>query len=159
MIRFPDQIIRSKGKSMNIVTVGIDLAKIYSLCMVLTRVGRQFYQAESSARQLLEIVAHLPPLPDRHGSLLRRHHWAKRIQPLRAHRQTDGPKFVTPYRMSGKRGRPTQPATHTTPRPWPTTASALVASLGGGHDFRTGANSLPGPDSYPANTAVAAKPD
>ena len=27
MIEFPDQIIRSKGKSMNIVTVGIDLAK------------------------------------------------------------------------------------------------------------------------------------
>jgi transposase len=41
----------------------------------------------------------------------------------------------------------------------PTTASALVASLGGGHDFKNGRQLAAWAGLVPANTAVAAKPD
>ena len=49
--------------------------------MVLTRV-KVFIVAESSAGQLLEIVAHPATLPDRMEALLRRAPLGKRIQPL-----------------------------------------------------------------------------
>ena len=86
---------------MNMVTVGIDLTKnVFALHGVDQYVKAIFIKPKIARGQLLEMVAKLPPclIPQvdllrgrRHGSLFRRPPLGKRIQPLRPHRQTDGP--------------------------------------------------------------------
>lgn len=88
---------------MNIVTVGIDLAKNVFALHGVDQYGKAIFIKPKVVRgQLLEMVAQLPPclIPQgdllrgrRHGSLFRRAPLGKRIQPLRPHRQTDGPQI------------------------------------------------------------------
>src|SRR5207253_9318723 len=74
-----------KGKSMAIVTLGIDLAKNVFALHGVDATGRAALQRASVARgKLLETVASLPPCLI--GKLM-------------------APKFVAPYRLSGKRGK------------------------------------------------------
>jgi transposase len=91
---------------MTILFLGIDLAKnVFALhgvdaagkpCLVRPAVRRD---------QLLELVAKLPPCTIGMEACSGAHHWARQFT---AHGHTVklmAPKFVAPYRMSGKRGK------------------------------------------------------
>jgi len=95
-----------KGKSMAIVTVGIDLAKNVFALHGVDATGRVVLQRPSVARgKLLELVAALPPCLIGMEACSGAHHWARLFA---AHGHTVrlmAPKFVVPYRLSGKRGK------------------------------------------------------
>ena len=80
---------------MNIVTVGIDLAKNIFALHGIDQSGKQFIEAESSARPIAGNSRPPATLPDRHGSLLRRAPWAK-FSRFGHTVKPDGPKFVAP---------------------------------------------------------------
>src|SRR5215218_4046286 len=99
------QLVR-KGKSMAIVTVGIDLAKNVFAVHGVDGTGRAVLQRPSVARaKLLELVASLPPCLIGMEACSGAHHWARLFA---AHGHTVklmAPKFVAPYRLSGKKGK------------------------------------------------------
>jgi len=190
---------------MNIVTVGIDLAKnVFVLHGVDQYVKAVFIKPKVARSQPLEMIAHLPPCLIGMEACSGAHYWAREFSRFGHTVKLMAPKFVAPYRMSGKRGKNdaadaaaiceavTRPnmrfvpvkdidqqailCLHRTrqgfieertalynrlrglisefgivlpqkverlrlmqlPGIGPTTASALVASLGGGHDFKNG---------------------
>jgi len=92
--------------SMTILFLGIDLAKnVFALhgvdgaskaCLVRPAVGRE---------QLLEVVAKLPPCTIGMEACSGAHHWARQFAGFGHTVRLMAPKFVAPYRMSGKRGK------------------------------------------------------
>lgn len=91
---------------MAIVTLGIDLAKnVFALHGVDAK-GKRVLARPSVARgKLLEAVTALPPCLIGMEACSGAHHWARLFQ---AHGHTVrlmAPKFVTPYRLSGKAGK------------------------------------------------------
>src|SRR5215212_9995266 len=95
-----------KGKSMAIVTLGIDLAKNVFAVHGVDATGRAMLVRPSVVRaKLLELVASLPPCLIGLEACSGAHHWARLFA---AHGHTVrlmAPKFVVPYRLSGKRGK------------------------------------------------------
>jgi transposase len=91
---------------MAIVTLGIDLAKNVFALHGVDATGKPVLMRPSVPRgKLLEIVASLPPCLVGMEACSGAHHWARLFQ---AHGHTVrlmAPKFVTPYRLSGKRGK------------------------------------------------------
>jgi len=91
---------------MAIVTLGIDLAKNVFALHGVDATGRALLVRPSVARgKLLETVAALPPCLIGMEACSGAHHWARLFQ---AHGHTVrlmAPKFVAPYRMSGKKGK------------------------------------------------------
>ena len=91
---------------MAIVTLGIDLAKNVFALHGVDATGRAVLVRPSVARgKLLEMVASLPPCLIGMEACSGAHHWARLFQ---AHGHTVrlmAPKFVSPYRLSGKRGK------------------------------------------------------
>jgi len=91
---------------MAIVTVGIDLAKNVFALHGVDATGKPALVRPSVARgKLLEIVAALPPCLIGMEACSGAHHWARLFA---AHGHTVrliAPKFVVPYRLSGKRGK------------------------------------------------------
>ena len=91
---------------MAIVTLGIDLAKNVFALHGVDATGRAVLMRPSVARgKLLELVASLPPCLVGMEACSGAHHWARLFQ---AHGHTVrlmAPKFVVPYRLSGKRGK------------------------------------------------------
>ena len=91
---------------MAIVTLGIDLAKNVFALHGVDATGHAALQRPSVARaKLLEIVAALPPCLIGMEACSGAHHWARLFA---AHGHTVrlmAPKFVVPYRLSGKRGK------------------------------------------------------
>ena len=91
---------------MSIVTLGIDLAKNVFALHGVDATGRTVLQRPSVARaRLLELVAALPPCLIGMEACSGAHHWARLFA---AHGHTVrliAPKFVVPYRLSGKRGK------------------------------------------------------
>lgn len=91
---------------MAIVTVGIDLAKNVFALHGVDEAGRPQLVRPSVARgKLLELVASLPPCLIGMEACSGAHHWARLFA---AHGHTVrlmAPKFVVPYRLSGKRGK------------------------------------------------------
>lgn len=91
---------------MNIVTLGIDLAKNIFALHGVDQTGRAVLVKPRVARdQLLPLIASLPPCTIGMEACSGAHHWARLF---RVHGHTVklmAPKFVTPYRMSGKRGK------------------------------------------------------
>ena len=86
-----------KGKSMSIITVGIDLAKnVFAVHGVddngIARAG----QAEGGAGGTAAAYRANPALPDRHGSLLRRAPLGTIVPSTRAHGQADRPEIRHP---------------------------------------------------------------
>jgi transposase len=91
---------------MAIVTLGIDLAKNVFALHGVDATGRAVLVRPSVPRgKLLELVASLPPCLVGMEACSGAHHWARLFQ---AHGHTVrlmAPKFVAPYRLSGKRGK------------------------------------------------------
>ncbi len=91
---------------MNIVTLGIDLAKnIFALHGVDNNGAAVLVKPRVARDQLLSIVANLPSCLIGMEACTGAHHWAR---VFRQHGHTVrlmAPKFVAPYRMSGKRGK------------------------------------------------------
>ena len=91
---------------MAIVTLGIDLAKNVFAVHGVDATGRAALVRTSVARgKLLELVASLPPCLIGMEACSGAHHWARLFA---AHGHTVrlmAPKFVVPYRLSGKRGK------------------------------------------------------
>jgi transposase len=91
---------------MAIVTVGIDLAKNVFAVHGVDATGRAALQRPSVARgKLAELVCALPPCLIGMEACSGAHHWARLFA---AHGHTVrlmAPKFVAPYRLSGKRGK------------------------------------------------------
>ena len=91
---------------MAIVTVGIDLAKNVFAVHGVDAHGKPALVRPSVARgKFLELIASLPPCLIGMEACSGAHHWARLFA---AHGHTVrlmAPKFVVPYRLSGKRGK------------------------------------------------------
>ena len=91
---------------MAILYVGIDLAKSVFAVHGVNEAGRPELVRPSVPRaRLLELIASLPPCTIGMEACTGAHHWARLFT---AHGHTVrlmAPKFVAPYRLSGKRGK------------------------------------------------------
>ena len=95
-----------KGKPMSILYVGIDLAKsIFAVHGVNTAGKPELVSPKVARARLLELIASLPPCVIGMEACSGAHHWARQFM---AHGHTVrlmAPKFVSPYRLSGRRGK------------------------------------------------------
>lgn len=96
-----------KGKSMSaIVTIGIDLAKNVFAVHGVNATGQPALVRPSVPRaKLLELFASLPPCLIGMEACSGAHHWAREFQRFGHTVRLMAPKFVIPYRLSGKRGK------------------------------------------------------
>src|ERR1700682_749972 len=98
--------VTQKGKFMAILTVGIDLAKnVFALHGVNEAGKPELLRPKVARGKLNELVASLPPCTIGMEACSGAHHWARLFA---AHGHTVrlmAPKLVTPYRMSGRRGK------------------------------------------------------
>ena len=91
---------------MSIVTVGIDLAKnVFAVQGVDDNGKAVLVKPKVSREQLLPLMAQLPPCVIGMEACSGAHHWARQFRPHGHTIRLMAPKFVTPYRMSGKRGK------------------------------------------------------
>jgi len=91
---------------MNIITVGIDLAKTLFAVHGIDDNGRAvLVKPKVSREQLLPLVASLPPCVIGMEACSGAHHWARLFRQYGHTVRLMAPKFVTPYRMSGKKGK------------------------------------------------------
>jgi transposase len=91
---------------MAIVTVGIDLAKNVFAVHGVDDAGKPVLVRTNVARgKLLELIASLPPCLIGMEACSGAHHWARLFTAYDHTVRLMAPKFVTPYRLSGKRGK------------------------------------------------------
>ena len=91
---------------MTIVTVGIDLAKNVFAVHGVDAAGKPILIRPNVARaKLLELIASLPPCLIGMEACSGAHHWARQFEKLGHTARLMAPKFVAPYRLSGKRGK------------------------------------------------------
>ena len=91
---------------MAIVTVGIDLAKnVFALHGVSDAGAVQLRQPKVARGKLNELVASLPPCTIGMEACSGAHHWARMFVSHGHVVKLMAPKLVSPYRMSGKRGK------------------------------------------------------
>lgn len=91
---------------MAILTVGIDLAKNVFAVHGVNEAGKAELVRPAVPRDKLnELVASLPPCTIGMEACSGAHHWARLFQAAGHTVRLVAPKFVTPYRMSGKRGK------------------------------------------------------
>jgi transposase len=91
---------------MAILTVGIDLAKNVFAVHGINEAGRPELIRPTVARdQLHALIAALPPCVIGMEACSGAHHWARLFQTSGHSVRLIAPKFVTPYRMTGKRGK------------------------------------------------------
>jgi transposase len=96
----------SEGEVMAIVTVGIDLAKSVFAVHGVDEAGKPaLVRPEVPRGKLLELVAKLPPCLIGMEACSGAHHWAREFEKYGHTVRLMAPKFVAPYRMSGKRGK------------------------------------------------------
>jgi transposase len=92
-----------KGEIMTIVTVGIDLAKNVFAVHGVDEAGKAtLLHPEVSRSKLLELIASLPPCLIGMEACSGAHHWARAFAKFGHTMRLIAPKFVVPYRMSGK---------------------------------------------------------
>jgi transposase len=90
---------------MAIVTVGIDLAKNVFAVHGVDEAGKaSLVRPDVSRGKLLELVANLPPRLIGMEACSGAHPWARAFAKFGHTVRLMAPKFVVPYRMSGKRG-------------------------------------------------------
>ena len=91
---------------MSIITVGIDLAKNIFAVHGVNEIGKaELVKLKVNRDQLLPLIANLPPCVIGMEACSGAHHWARLFQKHGHTVRLIAPKFVTPYRMSGKRGK------------------------------------------------------
>ena len=91
---------------MTILTVGIDLAKNVFAVHGVNEAGKaELVRPAVSRDKLHELVASLPPCVVGMEACSGAHHWARLFEAAGHTVRLIAPKFVTPYRMSGKRGK------------------------------------------------------
>ena len=91
---------------MSIVTVGIDLAKNVFAVHGVDDNGKPALVKPKVARdQLVALIAQLPPCTIGMEACSGAHHWARLFRQFGHTVRLMAPKFVSPYRMSGKRGK------------------------------------------------------
>ncbi|MBH9554386.1 IS110 family transposase [Inhella gelatinilytica] len=91
---------------MAIVCVGIDLAKNVFALHGVDEAGKPALVRPTVPRaKLLEAIAALPPCLIAMEACSGAHHWAREFQALGHTVKLIAPKFVIPYRLSGKRGK------------------------------------------------------
>lgn len=91
---------------MAILTVGIDLAKNVFALHGVNEAGRpELLQPRVPRAKLHALVASLPPCTIGIEACSGAHHWARLFQTHGHCVRLIAPKLVTPYRMSGKRGK------------------------------------------------------
>ncbi len=91
---------------MAIVTVGIDLAKnVFAVHGVDESGKAALVRPEVSRTKLLELIANLAPCIIGMEACSGAHHWAREFAQFGHTVRLMAPKFVVPYRMSGKRGK------------------------------------------------------
>src|SRR6266851_656988 len=93
----------TRGEVMEkITTVGIDLAKAVFSLHGVDGAGRVVLRRTVRRDQLLEVVAGLPPCLIGMEACSGAHEWGRRFQGLGHTVRLMAPKFVAPYRKSGK---------------------------------------------------------
>jgi transposase len=91
---------------MTIVTVGIDLAKNVFAVHGVNEAGKpELLRPKVARAKLNELVASLPPCLIGMEACSGAHHWAREFARHGHQVRLIAPKFVTPYRLSGKRGK------------------------------------------------------
>lgn len=107
MMEFPRFInAQRKGKSMSIITVGIDLAKNVFAMHGVNEFGKaELIKPRVARDQLLKLIAKLPPCLIGMEACSGAHHWARVFAQYGHTVRLIAPKFVVPYRLSGKRGK------------------------------------------------------
>ncbi len=91
---------------MTIVTVGIDLAKNVFAVHGVDEGGKPaLVRPEVPRAKLLELIANLPACLIGMEACSGAHHWAREFAKFGHTVRLMAPKFVAPYRMSGKRGK------------------------------------------------------
>ena len=91
---------------MSIMTIGIDLAKNIFAVHGVDEYGKAVLVKPKVAReQLPSLIAQLPPCLIGMEACSGAHHWARLFHTYGHTVKLIAPKFVTPYRMSGKRGK------------------------------------------------------
>ena len=91
---------------MSIMTVGIDLAKnVFAVHGVDENGKAVLIKPKVSRDQLLPLIAQLPPCLIGIEACSGAHHWARLFRNYGHTVKLIAPKFVTPYRLSGKRGK------------------------------------------------------
>ena len=91
---------------MAIVTVGIDLAKNVFAVHGVGQAGKaELVRPEVPRAKLLELIANQPPSLIGIEACSGAHHWAREFSRFGHTVRLMAPKFVTPHRMSGKRGK------------------------------------------------------
>ena len=91
---------------MSIMAVGIDLAKnVFAVHGVDENGKVALVKPKVPREQLLPLIAQLPPCLIGMEACSGAHHWARQFRQYGHTVKLMAPKFVTPYRMSGKRGK------------------------------------------------------
>ena len=91
---------------MSIIVIGIDLAKSVFAVHGVNEAGKaELVKPRVSREQLLPLIASLPPCLIGMEACSGAHHWARLFRQHGHSVKLIAPKFVTPYRMSGKRGK------------------------------------------------------
>ena len=91
---------------MKIITLGIDLAKNVFAVHGVDEFGKGMLVRPNVRRdQLLELIATLPPCVIGMEACSGAHHWARAFAGFGHAPKLMAPKFVAPYRMSGRRGK------------------------------------------------------
>jgi transposase len=91
---------------MAIVTVGIDTAKSVFAVHGVDEAGKvQLRQPKVARGKLNALIASLPPCTIGMEACTGAHHWARQFQAHGHCVRLMAPKLVSPYRMSGKRGK------------------------------------------------------
>jgi len=91
---------------MSIVTVGIDLAKnVFAVHGVDDNGKSALVKPKVARADLAALIAQLPPCLIGMEACSGAHHWARLFRQYGHTVRLMAPKFVTPYRMSGKRGK------------------------------------------------------
>jgi len=91
---------------MNIITVGIDLAKnVFAVHGVDENGKAALVKPKVPREQLLPLIAQLPPCLIGMEACTGAHHWARLFRARGHEVKLIAPKFVIPYRLSGKRGK------------------------------------------------------
>lgn len=91
---------------MSIITIGIDLAKnVFAVHGVDDNGKPALVRPKLARAELLPLIAQLPPCLIGMEACSGAHHWARQFRQYGHTVKLIAPKFVTPYRMSGKRGK------------------------------------------------------